>query len=578
MWPKSAFSNLKRSFVHLYAWSLFHRRQRAAKQGNRESQYTIACMYKCGFGVEQNIKEAARWYRKAADQGLAQAQYALGLMCVAAGSKEYDHHTLDFMCENRESDECDHRNAIDWYLKAAEQGHVGAQYELAEVIYDYYGDRDHDLVDAYNWYYEAAEQGHADAQYKCGMIIEEGKGFIEPDDEVAAIYYFKAARQGHTEAQRDLYNLAKKETAHAQYFVGYMYEKGIGCFEQSNEKAVRWYGREAEKSSYERAQYRLGLMYERGRGVDQNYKKSAYWYRKAAMQGSPVAQQALKSIKLRSMLDIREIFLFFDQFVFRPAFVRGLTILMASLLIFWGIKSIADADRLSRALALAEQNDARAQYRLGEMYRNGQHVKQNDAKAVHWFHKAAEQGYIIAQLSLGHMYENGRGVEQDHATAMRWYYKAARQDSLSELRFLLRGPFFRNAKKGDLEALNLLRKDAQRGDSWAQFNLGLLYKQGEGVKQDYTEAIRWFYKSADQDQAEAWYEIGAMFALGLGVGQDYNEAFDWYQKAAEQGDEQAKRLIEIVGETFLDPYKYSLDDRQMPIELLNDRDPVRDWR
>ena len=42
--------------------------------------------------------------------------------------------------------------------------------------------------------------------------------------------------------------------------------------------------------------------------------------------------------------------------------------------------------------------------------------------------KAAEQGLVQAQYNLGDMYEQGQGVRQDYAEAFRWYRKAAEQD------------------------------------------------------------------------------------------------------------------------------------------------------
>ena len=40
-------------------------------------------------------------------------------------------------------------------------------------------------------------------------------------------------------------------------------------------------------------------------------------------------------------------------------------------------------------------------------------------------------------------------------------------------------------------------KEAKQGNPVAQFRLGLLYKDGEGVRQDYAEAKEWFGKSCD---------------------------------------------------------------------------------
>ena len=82
---------------------------------------------------------------------------------------------------------------------------------------------------------------------------------------------------------------------------------------------------------------------------------------------------------------------------------------------------------LQRLLARAEQGDANDQERLGFMYERGVGVPQDDAKAAHWYRKAAEQGHARAQASLGAMYEWGVGVPQDDAKALHWYRKAAEQ-------------------------------------------------------------------------------------------------------------------------------------------------------
>jgi TPR repeat protein len=49
-----------------------------AQAGDPAAQYIVGVIYDVGEGVLQNDVEAARWYRRAAEQGVAQAQYSLG--------------------------------------------------------------------------------------------------------------------------------------------------------------------------------------------------------------------------------------------------------------------------------------------------------------------------------------------------------------------------------------------------------------------------------------------------------------------------------------------------------------------
>jgi hypothetical protein len=50
----------------------------AAKQGIASAQYNLGLMYQKGRGVPRNQKTAVKWYRLAAEQGFADAQYNLG--------------------------------------------------------------------------------------------------------------------------------------------------------------------------------------------------------------------------------------------------------------------------------------------------------------------------------------------------------------------------------------------------------------------------------------------------------------------------------------------------------------------
>ncbi len=76
---------------------------------------------------------------------------------------------------------------------------------------------------------------------------------------------------------------------------------------------------------------------------------------------------------------------------------------------------------------------------------------------------------------------------------------------------------------------------AEQGDASAQFGLGLMYGNGEGVAQDYKTALKWFTLAAEQGDASAQFSLGLMYDNGEGVAQDYKTARKWYTLAAEQG-------------------------------------------
>ena len=84
-------------------------------------------------------------------------------------------------------------------------------------------------------------------------------------------------------------------------------------------------------------------------------------------------------------------------------------------------------------------------------------------------------------------------------------------------------------------ALRLYRPLAEVGHVVAQYSLGVMYDNGQGVSQDYAEAVKWYRLSAEQGYAIGQYNLGFMYANGEGVPQDYVEAVKWYRLAAAQG-------------------------------------------
>lgn len=74
-----------------------------------------------------------------------------------------------------------------------------------------------------------------------------------------------------------------------------------------------------------------------------------------------------------------------------------------------------------------------------------------------------------------------------------------------------------------------------------EFEKGIMYYRGKGVRQDYVEAAKHFQKIAEQGHVVAQYNLGWMYWKGQGVGKDYIEAAKWFIKAAEQGN--AKGVI-----------------------------------
>lgn len=95
--------------------------------------------------------------------------------------------------------------------------------------------------------------------------------------------------------------------------------------------------------------------------------------------------------------------------------------------------------------------------------------------------------------------------------------------------------------RGDYQAaLAEWRPLAEQGEVEAQFDLGVLYDGGLGIKQDRTQAAHWYRQAAEQGHAKAQFNLAVLYANGLGVDKDMAEAVRWYQQAAARGQPEAQ--------------------------------------
>jgi TPR repeat protein len=131
--------------------------------------------------------------------------------------------------------------------------------------------------------------------------------------------------------------------------------------------------------------------------------------------------------------------------------------------------------------------------------------------------------------------------KQDYTAALREFMPLAKQGNASA-QFNL-GVMYDNGQgvpQDYKEAVRWYRLAADQGNASAQSNLGVGYANGQGVPQDYKEAVRWYRLAADQGHASAQSNLGVMYDNGQGVPQDYKEAVRWYRLAADQGHASAQ--------------------------------------
>jgi len=97
-----------------------------------------------------------------------------------------------------------------------------------------------------------------------------------------------------------------------------------------------------------------------------------------------------------------------------------------------------------------------------------------------------------------------------------------------------------------LESLEVIEVKAKAGDANAQFELGAMYHDGQGIEKSFPKAKEWFEKSAKQNDPRAQFNLGVMYYTGEGLKQDYKKAQEWFEKAAVQGNTRAQFNLGVM--------------------------------
>ena len=162
------------------------------------------------------------------------------------------------------------------------------------------------------------------------------------------------------------------------------------------------------------------------------------------------------------------------------------------------------------------------------------------AEAAESFTLAAEAGHAESQYMLSTLYDEGQGIPQDSGQAAFWERKAADQGHA----YAQANLSFRAYSTGDFEeAFAWCQRAAHSNLAWAQYNLGLMYRKGEGVPPSDAEAARWYALAAAQDFPEAQQKLADLFYFGQGVPRSLTQAATWYERAARNGNAEAQFLI-----------------------------------
>jgi TPR repeat protein len=256
-------------------------------------------------------------------------------------------------------------------------------------------------------------------------------------------------------------------------------------------------------------QIELARDYFVGRGVPQDAKMAAFWYRKAAESGDASAE---------------------DRLAFLYQTGQGVQ---------------ADPDRAFHWFQLAAASGVpEAKASLGAIYLFGNGVQKDELLAAQLFKEAAAKGSGVAATYLGDMYLHGIGVKEDAVIAEGWYEKGVTlRDPFSEYDMGVLLSTRKNHTHDLPRAVKLLRQSASSGYVPAMHSLGLLLTNHPELADSRDEARPLFEIAAAAGCWKSSVVLGALARDGHGESSDPESAFYHFQVAVLQGGEEAKRLL-----------------------------------
>lgn len=504
--------------------------QWSAEKGNKYAQYKLGIMYLDGTSVDKDINQAITWLKMSAASGLVVAQLALG----------------DLYYEGRQPIERNLYKAKNWYNKAAEMRNVSGMVKLADTYRQLDKTPNHNKL-ALDWYLRASSFGSSEAKFKAANLFITGiEGEVKKDLDKALELYQEAAADGYNDA------LAA---------VGELYAKGHGVARDIN-RAQELFLNAAEQGS-SKAAYNLAMLYEIGDGVGVDMQRAAKWYQEAQKNNFPYASYKLGEMYMLARGVEQNISLANEMFSI--AAEKGIILAYVKLGDHY-LEGIGFERNIEKAFTnyqyAAEHNEPYAAYMLSIMYMNGWGTKMDFAKSVLWQSRADQlSGSAIAKFHIAKNYENGFGLPKEKAESFKWLASSA-ADGYVEAQIQL-GELL--LQKKDLSgAYKWFDKALKQHSARAEYNVGIMFYNGEVVNQDYNEAAKLFTIAAKKGLTSAQYQLSELYKYGIGVPKDIAASFAWWSISVKDKIEDSSKYLR---DQFV---SMSIKDRARALQLEKD--------
>ena len=175
-------------------------------------------------------------------------------------------------------------------------------------------------------------------------------------------------------------------------------------------------------------------------------------------------------------------------------------------------------------------------YQIGHCYEWGLGTKQDFAKALFWYEKAAKAGLATAACAAGGIYKSGRHKGEYYAKAFQYFSQAAEKGFHIAEGQLADCFFWGLGTVRDLkQAIAYTERAANHGNKEACGTAGLFYLTHESEKTSDEKAFSYFQKGAELGHSESCFLMGRCYNLGRGTDKDLEKAIECYERAWNYG-------------------------------------------
>lgn len=391
----------------------------------------------------------------------------------------------------------------------------------------YYPDQAYELWQLFILTREA-NNGDPFAQHELGLRYLLGEGV--PKDTAKAAYWIKKA--------------ADKNLTAAQYNYGIMLFNGWGT-KWSPFEAFK-YIRMAANSYMPQAEYIYGLLYTDNLIVKRNWGTTYKWVKRSADAGYEPAKKALEELVKKippSLLDSTRVDSLDTLTTSNGENPKNNNLSSSLGLVFIDFNMAYDTS--SKISDKTLQNDLLL---IGKdvmkdtVTVNNELTVKVDSTDIPTIVKSSEYGSPEALTFIGRMYEKGIYFKKNLITAAEYYLRAMRLDSP-------RAPYFLEGLEKNDEFTNLLKKKLNDKDPKAEFVLYGLFSLGYSSKFFKQDALNLLKKSANKGYLPAINELGLLYNTGNKVPKDLQKAITLWSESEKLGNEEAKIRI-VLSEIF----------------------------